>query len=270
MNLVKIDSKRCIKCGMCVSVCPVEVLSMNENCPVANNPQVCIACGHCVAVCPREALDNLKTPLAKQKAITKFPVLDAKIAEEFLRSRRSIRCYKNSKVSREKLLELLNITRFAQTAGNSQGMSYVIIDNKDILKKATSLVIDWMTSQGDKSPHVIFPLFVKAYREAGRDTVLRDAPALILGMADSNSKQGRESTVLSFAYLELFAPSLGLGSCWAGLLELAIFTGYQPLLELLNFPEDKKFTGAMMVGYPKYTYKRLVDRNPLDVTWMAS
>lgn len=268
MNLIKVDPKLCVKCGMCVNVCPVQTLSINENYPVAANPQACIACGHCVAVCPRSALDNLKTPLAKQKAITKFPVLDAKTAEDFLRSRRSTRCYKETKVSRDKLLELLNITRFVQTAGNSQGVSYVIIDNKDILKKATVLVVDWMISQRDKPHHAIIPLFVKTYQETGRDIVLRDAPALILGMSDSNNKLGRENTIFSLTYLELFAPSLGLGSCWAGLLELAIFTGYQPLLELFNFPEGKKFTGAMMVGYPKYTYKRLVDRNSLEVTWM--
>ena len=27
-------------------------------------------------------------------------------------------------------------------------------------------------------------------------------------------------------------------------------------------------TGAVMVGYPKYTYARLVDRNPLEVTFI--
>jgi nitroreductase len=66
----------------------------------------------------------------------------------------------------------------------------------------------------------------------------------------------------------LFAPNIGLGSCWAGLLELAAFAGHQKLLDLFKIPEGKVFTGAMMVGYPKYIYKRLVDRNPLDVRWL--
>jgi hypothetical protein len=43
--------------------------------------------------------------------------------------------------------------------------------------------------------------------------------------------------------------------------------GYEPLFDLLKFPENKKPTGAMMVGYPRYKYKRMPDRNPLDIVW---
>jgi hypothetical protein len=39
-------------------------------------------------------------------------------------------------------------------------------------------------------------------------------------------------------------------------------------LDLIKIPEDKVFTGAVMVGYPKYSFKRLVNRNPLDVTYL--
>jgi hypothetical protein len=39
-------------------------------------------------------------------------------------------------------------------------------------------------------------------------------------------------------------------------------------LQLFNIPEDKVITGAVMVGYPKYKYKELVDRNPLDVLFI--
>lgn len=36
---------------------------------------------------------------------------------------------------------------------------------------------------------------------------------------------------------------------------------------VMSLPENMTVTGGLMVGYPKYTYKRLVDRNPLQVTW---
>jgi hypothetical protein len=39
------------------------------------------------------------------------------------------------------------------------------------------------------------------------------------------------------------------------------------LLKLLDIPEDLIVTGGIIVGYPKYTYKRLVDRSKLKVTW---
>jgi len=70
--------------------------------------------------------------------------------------------------------------------------------------------------------------------------------------------------------LELFANTLGIGSAWAGLFEMCAFSNYPPLLDLFKIPENKLITGAVMVGVPKYSFKRLVDRNPLDVTWLSS
>jgi nitroreductase len=89
-----------------------------------------------------------------------------------------------------------------------------------------------------------------------------------LATANKDFSRGRENTVFALTYLELYATTLGLGSCWAGLFEICAFSGYKPLLELLNIPEGKEITGTVMVGYPQYKYQRLVDRNPLDVTWL--
>jgi hypothetical protein len=49
---------------------------------------------------------------------------------------------------------------------------------------------------------------------------------------------------------------------------MCAFSNYYPLLKLFNIPTDKVITGAVMVGFPKYKYKRLVDRDPLDITFI--
>jgi nitroreductase/NAD-dependent dihydropyrimidine dehydrogenase PreA subunit len=268
MELITVNESKCIKCGLCSSVCPSKVLSLQENGPKAINPNNCIACGHCVAICPQSAIDNIKTPLANQIDMKDSPVLDSSTAEYFLRSRRSIRCYKDTQVPKENLLTLVNIARFAPTASNTQGLSYIVIRDKKILEQATEIIIHWMEQQLENSPHWSFPRHVKTYRETGVDTVLRNAPHLILATSPKDFKNGIKNTISAFSYLELFAPTLGLGSCWAGLFEMCAFSNYQPLLQLFNIPEDKVITGAVMVGYPKYKYKKLVDRNPLDVTFI--
>jgi nitroreductase len=87
-------------------------------------------------------------------------------------------------------------------------------------------------------------------------------------MTDKNLlPNGRDNTHFSLAYAELYAPSIGLGTCWAGFFEGCAATGYQPLLDLLNLPENMSVTGGIMVGYPKFLHKRMVDRNPLQITW---
>lgn len=267
MNLINVNLSSCIKCGICSKVCPTAVLTIDANGPQAINTNNCIACGQCVAACPSGALDNIKTPLHNQVDIENFPVIDSNTGEYFLRSRRSIRCYKNTQVPEEKLLQLINITRFAPTAGNTQGLSYIIVKDKKILEHATKVIVEWMEQQLKNPSHWSFSRHVNAYRDTNIDTVLRDAPHLILATAPRDFKNGRENTISAFSYLELFATTLGLGSCWAGLFEMCAFSNYSPLLQLFNIPADKIITGAVMIGYPKYKYKRLVDRNPLDVVF---
>lgn len=269
MGLIEVNQERCTRCGICTNVCPTLVLAMGKKGPEAITSEACIACGHCVAICPHQALDNKKASLAGQIESAEFPVLPAQKAQLFLRSRRSIRNYKERSVPREELLHLVEIARFAPTASNGQGVSYIIVEDNEIVKKVIEAVIEWMESQlGGSSTHWSFLLHVKAYREDQKDTILRGAPHLILATANKNLSRGRENTVFALTYLELYATTLGLGSCWAGLFEMCAFSGYKPLLELLKIPEGKEITGAVMVGYPQYKYQRLVDRNPLDVTWL--
>ncbi len=268
MELLTVNESICVKCGLCSDVCPAGVLSLQENGPKAINPNNCISCGHCVAVCPYSAIDNIKTPLSSQINIENFSIIDSNTAEHFLRSRRSIRCYKTTLVPKGELLKLINIARFAPTASNTQGLSYIIVRDKKILEQATEIIIQWMEQQLKNPSHFSFPRHVQTYRDTGKDTVLRNAPHLILATSPKDFKNGIKNTISAFSYLELFAPTLGLGSCWAGLFEMCAFSNYYPLLQLFNIPENTVITGAVMVGYPKYKYKKLVDRNPLNVTFI--
>jgi nitroreductase/NAD-dependent dihydropyrimidine dehydrogenase PreA subunit len=269
MDLIHVDQKKCIRCGMCVNVCP-SILEMGKNGPEEKYPELCIACGQCVAVCPQAALDNIRTPLSNQLPINNDIIIDTKTATQFLRSRRSIRHYKPITVPRDQLLELVDIARFAQTAGNRQGVSYIIVENNEILRQATALTIDWMKlpHKGNTAIHKSFAKHIREYERSGTDVILRGAPNIILATTMKDMPRGRENTIFSLTYLELYAPSLGLGSCWAGLLEMCLFDKYKPLLDLFKIPENKEITGVVMVGYPKYKYQRMVDRNPLTVAWL--
>jgi hypothetical protein len=67
---------------------------------------------------------------------------------------------------------------------------------------------------------------------------------------------------------QLYATYLDLGSCWAGFVQLCAGANYPPILKLMKVNEGVAVVGALMAGFPKYTYKRLVDRNPLQVNWL--
>lgn len=271
INLMEIDNEKCVGCGLCTKVCPMGLLEIKNGIPSTESP-ICMGCGQCIAVCPKEAIDNKFAPLSEQTLRNKSLDITQEQATEFLRSRRSIRWYKNQPVSREDLTKLLNIARYAPTASNSQGVSYLVIEDKDVLEKISKAVIDFMketlkTTDNPKMTRVMKNM-TERYYKSGKDVILLDAPCLIITMAEKNKGYFvRDTAVASILYAQIFAPTIGIGTCWAGLVEMGLTNNYQPLMELLNIPENHIATGAMMAGYPMYEYKRLPERKPLEVIY---
>ncbi len=273
-DFIKVDQEKCTQCGLCAKVCR-GVLAMGSNGPEIIR-SLCIGCGQCVAICPHEALDNVNSPLINQIPLKKMPVLDPDTAAQFLRSRRSIRDYQHRPISRDKILQLLDIARIAPTACNSQGVAYHVVDNSDQLRTIAVVVTEWAEGELNNRDSAMAnspwtpnsAAQIEIYHQTGEDVVLRSAPCLIVAIADENFPAPvRDNTYLSLAYAQLFATSIGLGTCWAGLFEYCAASGCERLLSLLDLPAHRRVISGMMVGYPQYTYQRLIDRNPLQVTW---
>ena len=180
-NFIEVDSGKCVRCGFCIIDCPTCVLEMGDNGPQVREDQ-CIECGHCVAVCPTEALDNTRTPRAEQKPFDPAELPTPEQAACFLRTRRSIRGFLDKPVPRETIDKLLDIARIAPTGGNTQGVRFHIIHNKERLREITAAAMAWAEQRLDLAPHLAS--MVAYHRATGKDNVLRNAPYLILTLMD--------------------------------------------------------------------------------------
>ncbi|WP_319778528.1 nitroreductase family protein [Maridesulfovibrio sp.] len=266
--LIKVDTDSCVQCGICVKACPVGVITFGNSGPEALSENGCNRCGHCVAVCPKDALRHKYVDISKQKVIDSYPVIDAETAENFLRSRRSIRYYKKKSVPREQLLQLVDIARFAPSASNSQSVSYYIIENRIVLDELLESVMEWMEKQiATGEFHHSFPIHVDSWKN-GKDPVFRGAPHLIVAAAPRELKNRRDNTVLNLAYLELYAGSAGLGSCWAGLFEFFAADNEEFISKRLGLKKGLVLSGAVLVGFSAERYLKLVERNQLQVSWV--
>ena len=52
-----IDKNKCIGCGTCVAICPVEAISFTSEGKAQIDTTKCIKCGACQASCPVEAIE---------------------------------------------------------------------------------------------------------------------------------------------------------------------------------------------------------------------
>jgi nitroreductase/NAD-dependent dihydropyrimidine dehydrogenase PreA subunit len=274
MDFLRVDVNQCTRDGLCVQVCPIGILTLHDDRGPALQPGMeayCIACGHCVAVCPHGALDHARAPAAGQQALPVYPVTDPATALAFLRSRRSIRCYKDAEVPRATLEALLEAARYAPSSHNSQGVRYVVVSGRTQRERLCSIVVQWMRDIISTQPKVArmhhMAGIVRAH-EAGQDLILRSAPHLIVATAERAARAAQVTTYLALEYVELYATTLGLGTCWAGYFQ-ACAQQTRALADLLRLPEDQTITGALMAGYPKFRYHRLPERNALQVAWYS-
>jgi MinD superfamily P-loop ATPase len=61
-KLIEIDSETCISCGACLTLCPVEAITMDEDATVVFNQEKCLGstCSACVDACPSRAIKSVK------------------------------------------------------------------------------------------------------------------------------------------------------------------------------------------------------------------
>ena len=268
-----VDPEKCKRDGICVEACGRRLIEMGEADSVptrmADVEELCINCGHCVAACPSGALvlDTMRPEDCTQ--IRSELLIDLEQAEQFLRSRRSIRNYKDKPVERDKLNKLVQASGYAPSAHNGRPVHFLVIEDKAEVRRLSGLVVDWMRMTMKEDPGLAKRFRydrVVASWDSGKDPICRNAPHLIVAHATEDSRLARVDCILALAYAELIALPLELGTTWAGYMMIATMF-HRPLVEALNLPEGHKCFGVLMVGYPKLKFVRMPLRNPPPVEW---
>ncbi len=273
MSLFSIDPKKCKRDGICAAECPAQIIipSDKKSFPslLAGGEEFCINCGHCVAVCPHGAITLAAMPLAACPPIEKDMLPGAGALKHLLAARRSIRSYKKTPVPHKLLAELLDTARHAPTGSNKQQVHWMVFQKPDEIHGLAAMVIDFMKMMipvtADEPAVRRFQRVVNAW-DNGRDRIMRGAPHLILAHSPSDLSFPEADCAIALTYLELYAYARGLGTCWAG-----YFTGaaglHAPLIKALNLPAGHQCYGAVMLGYPRYSYHRIPVRNEAQITW---
>jgi nitroreductase len=182
-----------------------------------------------------------------------------------------VRRYQEKPVEKEKIQRLIEVARYAPTAGNGQPVEWIVISDRERLRWIGSLTVEWIREL-IKNPKVVaaapyLPAAVAAW-EASNDSVLRGAPTLVTAITPAHTGLGLVDLTLALSYLDVFAQTLGLGTCWAGLAAGAMENS-AAVREAAGIPESYKCYYPIMLGYPAVQYHRLPGRKPPKIKFVG-
>lgn len=291
MNIQLLD-EQCNHCLLCVRDCVAGVWREIDGRAVPAAPELCNGCSHCLAVCPRQAIAHslLDTrqiePVVRRRSGEET---DARICEMIVKSRRSVRRYKEKAVPPEIIEDIINLARYSPTSSNSQNIAYQVVTDRELLARVSAHVFNWGVilhrwSQ-KKTGQLLRRLFRRssavqtlerylgamdyyiAETKAGRDLILHNAPVLLLLTAPRDANFRDDNCNIAAANIMNYAHALGLGTCYIGFLKLALGRSRR-LRRWLQVPADRSVHACLVLGYPAYRYSYTVSRKRPEISWL--
>jgi len=259
-----VDTDLCKRCSICSIVCPVRIIDRADKntLPQVNdeNAGLCIRCGHCEVHCPSQALTLNFHPEEKVSLPAEAGIIAPEDLSLYLRKRRSVRRFTKDPVPKEKILEILEIARYAASGCNGQPVEWIVVHDPAKVKKIAGLTIEWMKTLGGT-----FEGLIKGW-ESGSDVICCDAPHMLFAHYSDNNPTAPVDATIALTHFHIAAPAYGIGSCFAGFVSMAA-ESYEPLQKELGLPAGRKPAYALLFGNPRFKVYGLPRRNPLAVTW---
>lgn len=255
---LKIDDSKCIHCGQCINDCMARALEFDEN----NIPKVskdgenrCIKCQHCLAVCPTGALSIFNKNPENSEPVKEFH------PEEILnliKTRRSYRHYKKENLDPETMNKLKNMLNWIPTGVNDHRLHFSFIDDIEVMNEfrdyTNKKLIDILSKPVIDTAFKKFDRYKKAILK-GHDIIFRGAPHMLVLSSPINAPCKDIDPIIALSYFELYAQSLGVGTCWCGL-GYGILRIMPELCIQLEIPETHKLSYVMLFGVPDTKYHR--------------
>jgi len=204
--------------------------------------------------------------------------------KEILLGRRSVRKYQDKEVANEDILDLIDCARFAPSDTNSQTWEFIVIKDKEKIKKIEEMTWDALREKAKEAEEQGFErpakMLLKSFGPYA--TAFSDAPVLIICLATPYESKFREkvfdpinlapegvwreegikSSCLAVQNLMLAAYAKGLGTCpMTGPVLLA----EDRLREYLHIGAEKTVNMVVALGYPKETPKQLSRKEVAEI-----
>ncbi len=147
-------------------------------------------------------------------------------------SRRTIRQFKSTPISREFLERLVNVARMAPSASNLQPLEFIVADEKEVLDKIFPCLkwAGYIAPEGDPRP--------------GQEPM---AYIVVLVNTDVRKKNYEWDVGAAVENMILTALEKGIGSCWL------VSIDKKKIMSILKVPGSYMIDAVLALGYPAET-----------------
>lgn len=283
MQIEKREDK-CIECMLCVRDCVMGVWRIVDGKSRPVETELCNRCSHCIAICPCDAVIHDGLGQGDIAAVNRKN-LRPDVYRDIIISRRSVRRFKNEPVPGAMIENIIDLARYAPSASNSQNVGYIIITDKRLIestaaglfrlgnrlynatKKGIGRFFVNLTGLSKNRYLKVMDYVQEQNAQTGRDFVLHNAPVLILIHAPERQPFASDNCNIAAATMINYAHALGLGTCFVGILTLALRLNGR-LRKKLGVPQKERVYAALVMGYPQHRYTNTVSRKNPEVKWL--
>lgn len=271
----QIDKSKCIKCGKCINTCSGMVIAFG----VDGYPQMkeferfgwrgCWRCQHCLAVCPQGAISIFeKRP---EDSLPPPPKQMGEYMERLVVNRRSCRRFLDKNVDPKTITTILSAMAAAPTGGNSMGVEYTVIDDKDRVDAIRKIAYAKMDE--DAKRHIYTHSFSDFYygkmKESEKtvrkgDLLFCGAPHLFIAHERCTGRWAEDTKVncnIATAYFELLCNAHGLGTAIMSYPAEVLNELSPEARAMLNIPADHYTKLIVGFGYSEIEYARGVQKD---------
>ncbi|MBW2053691.1 MAG: nitroreductase family protein [Deltaproteobacteria bacterium] len=166
---------------------------------------------------------------------------------ELFEKRRTIRDYEDKEVPMDLLMVIINESIKAPSGGNRQPWRFIIINNRDWIKRCSDASKRGILNAIERNPGHYMQRYETALKNE-KFNVFYNAPCLVYICGPKQEATLVEDCSLFACYFMLSATARDLGTCW-----VALGGGVRDpeILNEIGLPEGHVIVAPIIIGYPK-------------------
>jgi len=136
---------------------------------------------------------------------------------DIVKSRRSIRKYLDKSIPEEIVDKLIEVAKWAPSGMNEQPWGFIVVQDKLLIKELSDHSIPYISKVVEENPKFIR---YKKRMAVKNFSIFYHAPCVIIILGRRDAFSYHNDCAMAAENLMLTAWSMGIGSCWVGMMSL--------------------------------------------------